>query len=459
MIKFKEGLDRDQELLIPLKIADYIGEDHLARLVCDICENIDFSSIEMKYSHIGQHAYNPKMMTALLFYGYAVGIRSSRGIEKACEERFDFRYISQNLHPSHDRISDFRKDNLEELKEIFNEIVVIGASLGLVNIGNIKVSIDGTKIRANASPKLSKDEDGLQNLLDKIQKEIDSILEEAEKIDDIEDKKYGKDKRGDEIPKELQSKKAREKAIKEAMAILKEEKEHKKKKIEEEKGREPTHAELKEIEKTKINITDPDARYMKERHGVIKPNYNCQISVDEKEQFIIANDVTKECNDQHQLVPMTQKTKDNLGKPPDKVKADNGYHPQLKVAVEQFPDTDFYVDDKNRRKENLDMKKIKEDYDEVSYNNLTKLLSDEGSKEYKKRMHTVEPPFGDIKFNLGYRHFLLRGIDKVKGEFNLMCIAHNIKKIMRFLIKTGKSILNAFREIIKSRETLRINCS
>lgn len=457
MIKFKEGLDRDQELLMPSKISDYLPDGHLAKLVCDICDKLDFSKIIAKYSPIGQHAYNPKMMTALLFYGYAIGIRSSRKISKACEERFDFAYISQNLKPSHDRISDFRKDNLEELKDLFKDIVHIGANLGLIKLGNIKVSIDGTKIRANASPKLSKDEKELKKLLDKVQKEIEDIFEEAEKIDEIENEKYGKGNRGDELPKRLKSKESREKAIKEALEELKKRKEMMKKQIEEEKGRKPTETELKKIEKMKINVTDHDARFMKERQGVIRPNYNTQIAVDEKEQFIVANDVTMECNDQHQLVPMIQKTKNNLGKFPDKVKADNGYYSQLKEAVRKFPKTDFYIDDKNRRKEGLDMEKIKEEYDEIAYENLKKLLTEEGKNEYKKRMHIAEPPFGDMKFNLGYRHFLLRGIDKVRGEFNLMCIAHNIKKIMRYLIKTGTSILCAVEKTIKEKRNYMIN--
>ena len=439
MLKFKKGMDRTQELLLPMRLEDYLKENHLARLVCDICDRLDLSKIEAKYDPLGQHAYNPRMMVALSFYSYAIGTRSSRKISTACEDRLDFVYISQGLKPSHDRISDFRKDNLKEIKELFKEIVLIGANLGLVRLGNIKASIDGTKIRANASPKLSKDEAGLGKLLKKTESEIENMLNGAEKIDESESEKYGKDKRGDELPKKLQSKRSRKNAIEDALKKLKKQKEAMEDRIRDEKGREPTKSEQKNVEKKKINITDPDANYMKEREGVIKPNYNCQISVDEEKQFIVANDVTTECNDMHQLIPMLINTKDNVGTPA-KTKADNGYYTQLKGAVRLFPEIDIYVDDKNRRKEDLDMKKIEEEYDEISYTNLTKLLSKEGNEEYKKRMYTVEPPFGNIKFNLGYRHFLLRGTDKVKGEFNLMCIAHNIKKIMNFLIKSGKKL-------------------
>ena len=148
---------------------------------------------------------------------------------------------------------------------------------------------------------------------------------------------------------------------------------------------------------------------------------------------------------------MIQKTKDNLGESPKQSKTDNGYHSQLEDAVEMFPEIDFYVDDKNRRKEDIDMEEIKEKYGEVDYENLTKLLSDEGGEEYKKRMHTVEPPFGNIKFNLGYRHFLMRGESKVKGEFNLMCIGHNLKKIKGFITKKGMSIVYAVKKITLNR--------
>lgn len=456
-MKFKEGLDRNQELLIPQKIEDYLEEDHLARLICSICALLDLSKIESKYDVLGQHAYSPRMMVGILFYGYSTGIRSSRKLAAACRERLDFMYISQGIKPSHDRISDFRKDNLEELKEVFKEIVLTAAALDIIKLGNIKVSIDGTKIRANASAKLTKDEEGLKKLLAKTQEEINALLEEAEKLDNMEDETYGKENRGDELPKELRSKQSREKAIKEARKILAEQKEELGDKIREEKGRDPTASELKKIEKTKINITDNDANFMKERQGVIKPNYNAQISVDEEEQFIVANDVTTECNDHHQLIPMIQKTNDNLGESPEQAKADNGYHAQLEDAVEMFPETDFYVDDKNRRKEDVNMEEIKEKYSKVAYENLTKLLSVEGSEEYKKRMHTAEPPFGNIKFNLGYRSFLLRGTGKIKGEFNLMCIGHNLKKIMSFITKKGMSIADAVKKIMLNKRNQVVN--
>lgn len=459
-MKFKQGINSNQEFLLPKKPSDFLPDEHLAKAVYEIVDLLNVDKIEAKYSEIGQNAYSPKMMIRILFYGYSVSIRSSRKISNGCEDRFDFLYLTDGLKPSHDRISDFRKENLEELKQLFKEIVLIGANLGLAKFGNIKTSIDGSKVRANASPKLTKDEEGLQKLLDKTEEEINKIFEEAEMIDNEEDEKYGKENRGDELPEHLRSKKSREKAIREAYEKLKQQKEQMKEKIRSDKEREPTKAELKKIEATKINITDHDAKFMKEREGTIKPNYNAQLSVDEKEQFILANDVVDECNDQHQLVSMLNQTKENIGESPKKAKADNGYYPQLEEATNLFPEIDLYVDDKNRRKENLDLKKIKREYNKIEYQNLKKLLTKKGNKEYKKRMHTVEPPIGNIKFNLGYRYFLLRGLNKVKGEFNLMCIAHDIKKIASFFTKKGINLAKALsniKENIKKATKIKIN--
>lgn len=447
IIKFKQGIDENQEFLFPRKLSEYLPDSHLAKAISEIVEKLDLTTIKMKYSNLGQHAYDPKMMVSLLFYGYSTGVRSSRKISIGCEERFDFAFLSDGFKPSHDRVSDFRKENISELKDIFKTIVLIGSNLGLVKLGNIKVSIDGTKIKANASSKLTKDESGIIKLLEDTENEIKAILEEAEKIDNEEDKKYGKKNRGDELPENLRSKLSRKIAIEKAYEKLLIQKEEMTKNIKEQLEREPTEAEEKKIDKAKINMTDNDANFMKERNGVIRPNYNSQISVDEKEQFIIANDVTMDCNDVNQLVPMLKKTKENIKENPKSAKADNGYFPQLELARKNFPKVDLYVDDRNRRREKINMKEIKEKYSKIKYENLRKLLTKKGKEEYKKRMYTVEPPFGNMKHNLGYRYFLLRGLEKVQGEFNLMCIGHNINKIYNFAIKKNKNIAIAMQNI------------
>jgi transposase len=490
MIKFKTGESRSQAALFPSTIEDYLPKGHLGKLVVTIVNKLNLENIIKKYSQKGQKAFDPAMLVALLFYGYAIGVRSSRKLSKGCEERVDFMYIAAKLTPSHKSISEFRRENVEELKDLFQQIVLIGIKLGIAKMGNIKVSVDGSKIRANASSKLTKDEEGLNKLLEQVKEQVALILNEAEATDSKEDMENG-DMRGDEIPKELHRLEGRKESIEKAIKELKEEKEKMKEDILAREGKIKKRDE-KKIEKKKINLTDADAQYMKEREGCIKANYNCQASVDEAVQFILANDVTDECNDKKQLIPMLTQTQENIEGEIDKAKADSGYHSGQNLAEAVQMGVDVYIDDPNRQRvdnENykydkvnfiydpqadtyicpegklLELKSEKEDksiYEctacplcpakEVCTKaktrtikrdknehfieaNREKILSEEGKKEYKKRMHTVEPVFGNLKFNLGFRQFLLRGLKKVKGEFNLMCIAHNIKKIFKYVIE------------------------
>ena len=223
---------------------------------------------------------------------------------------------------------------------MFQEIILIGLKLGLVQIGNIKVSVDGSKIRANASGKLSKDEEGLKKLLDEVNEKVSVILKEAENIDRKEDSEYG-DSHGDELPKGLQKLEKRKAKIEKAIEELKEEKETLREDILKKKG-EVTKKEEKEIEKKKINLTDSDAKYMKERQGCIKTNYNTQISVDEAKQFILANDITVECNDKKQLIPMLKQTEENVRAKVDESKADSGYHSSQNLAEADEMGIDVY---------------------------------------------------------------------------------------------------------------------
>lgn len=189
-------------VLFPETINDYLPEDHLAKLVLSIVSSLNIDTIIFKFSDVGQKAYCPRILLSILFYGYSVGVRSSRKLSKACEERVDFMFLAKKLRPNYKTISEFRRDNLSEISELFQEIVLIGIKLGLVKIGNIKLSIDGTKIRANASGKLSKDEKELEKLLSDVKEKVACILKEAEDIDQKENLEFG-DKRGDELPKAL----------------------------------------------------------------------------------------------------------------------------------------------------------------------------------------------------------------------------------------------------------------
>lgn len=494
MLNFKTGESRDQMTLFPESINDYIPEGHLAKLVFSIVSGLNIDTIISKYSNVGQRAFSPKILLLILFYGYSVGIRSSRKLSKACEERLDFMYLTGKLHPSHKTISEFRKENFSEISELFQEIILVGIKLGLVKVGNIKVSIDGSKIRANASGKLSKDKEGLEKLLSDVKEKVAIILKEAENVDKKEDLEHDI-QRGDEFPKKLQQLETRQKTIENAIQELKKEKDELKKeliakKIENGKKGTLTKTEEKKIENKKINITDHDANYMKESKGCIRTNFNAQTSVDEENQFIVACDVTTECNDKKQLIPLVKQSEENMKNKIDICKADSGYHSGNNLAeISEMP-MEALIDDPNKQRvnnENFEYDKVNFTYNsetdsyicpegnelhlissteeksiykcqecmecpaksecakKANYKQLSRgkhedlieknranLISEEGRKEYQKRMHTVEPVFGNIKFNLGFRQFLVRGIAKVKGEFNLMCIAHNIKKIATY---------------------------
>ena len=223
MPRFKAGESRNQMVLFPETINDYIPEGHLAKLVLSIVSTLNIDTLISKFSNVGQRAFSPRTLLSILFYGYSVGIRSSRKLSKACDERVDFMYLTEKLHPSHKTISEFRRENLTELSELFQEIILIGIKLGLVKIGNIKLSIDGTKIRANASGKLSKDEKGLKKLLSDVKEKVACILKEAEEIDQKENLEFG-NRRGDELPEELKQLDIRKEKIKSAIQELQKEK-------------------------------------------------------------------------------------------------------------------------------------------------------------------------------------------------------------------------------------------
>lgn len=495
MPKFKTGEARNQITLFPQSINEYIPDNHLAKLVLQIVSSLNLNNIINKFSDSGQRGYSPKILISILFYGYSIGIRSSRKLSKACEERIDFMFISAKLCPSYKTISEFRKNNLQELMELFQDIILIGIKLGLAKIGNIKVSIDGTKIRANASSKQSKNEKGLEKLLSDVKEKVEKIMKEAEETDQKENLLFG-NKRGDELPKELQKLEDRKEKIKKSLQELKKEKDKLKNEIikKKVKNKQLSKTDNKILNNKKTNLTDSDTTFMKEREGCIKTNYNSQASVEEENQFILACDVTNECNDKKQLIPMIEQTENNIKTNIDMCKADSGYHSadnlhlisdranmfiddpnKKRVNNEKFEYdkvnfkydsiTDSYICPKGKQLELLSFKKNKQTYKcnvcnlcsakslcakKSKYKKLIRmknekfveinrkqLLSENGIIEYKKRMHTVEPVFGNIKFNLGFRQFLLRGLSKVKGEFSLMCIAHNLKKIASYCYKNN----------------------
>lgn len=316
MAKFKP-LNNDQYLLLPPSVEDFIPEGHLARVVSEIVDNLDTAKIEHKYSCLGQNTYHPKIILKILFFGYATGVRSGRKIAAKCETDTAFMYLAQMYRPDFRTINDFRKDNIRAIEKYFVDVIKICQELGLIKVG--RIAIDGTKIRANVSSSLSKDRDGYEKWLQSIEEEIQQILREAEEIDQEEDKKYGK-ARGDELPQSLRKREHLKDKIKE---VLK---------------------DMGKDEKTKKNLTDPDANYMQEKKGIIRASYNCQLSVAEG-QIITGAHVSVEANDRNQLIPLIEVTEKNLGEEVEEVVADSGYSSYDNYDYLARRDKDAYIPD------------------------------------------------------------------------------------------------------------------
>ena len=305
--KFKKD-ETAQSLIFGYNIEDFIDEIHLVRVVDKIVDKLDTTKIEEKYSITGQKSYNPKSIIKILFYGYSIGVVSSRKIKRACEKDLEFMYLMRMHKPDHRTISDFRKNNLAEITEYFVDILKYCNEIGMLKAGNI--AIDGSKFRANAGSHRTKDIAGYERWEQRLREEIKQLNAAAEKIDESENNRLDKSIERKDIPKEIRIRRDLIEKIekaKENLEIIK--KEYAKEKIKKE---------------PKINLTDSDARFQKERIGVIRPNYNSQIATT-AEQIIVAADVITEAGDRQALIPIIEEVEKNTNEKVTEVKADSGY--------------------------------------------------------------------------------------------------------------------------------------
>ena len=440
--------DRNQAYLLPPSLKDWLTEGHLAWFVLDAIEQIDLSEFYKKYrtDGVGNSAFHPSMMVAVLIYSYCTGERSSRQIEKHCQTDVAYKVITANQYPDHSTISRFRKDNQSHLKKLFLEILRLCAEAGLVKLG--KVSLDGTKIKANASLSANR-------TLKHLEQEIDKMLSEAEAKDAEEDKAYGADKRGDEMPDDLRDRKSRInrlKACKERLEHQKAEAEKQQQdKIDERKakeketgkkprGRQPKPAEEAGNTDAKANVTDPDSRIMKTRKGFVQ-GLNAQ-AVTTEQQIIVAEDVTQEENDKQQLHPMLEQAEENRQAVEIEEKmgvalADAGYCSEDNFTTKPAGNVELLVATQKDYKQRNAMAE-QPPPEEPMPDNLSptelmerKLLTERGRKLYKIRGQTVEPVFGQIKEVRGFDRFMQRGIDACRGEWSLICATHNLLKLWR----------------------------
>ena len=456
-----------QTLLFPANLLDFIKDDDLCMVVDDVANTLDLSCLYVNIASEGNMPYHPKMMLKVMFYAYARGIFSSRNIANALGENVAFIYLAAWQRPDFRTINNFRKNNLDQIKDLFVQIVQICQQLKMVKLGHI--SIDGSKFKANAADRKTYDRK-------RIEREMKRILDKAQKQDQQEDTQYGSENSGDQLPEEIREREQRIEKLKQIQKQLDQE------------GRE------------KLNATDPDAAFMKTTAG-IKTSYNAQASVDEDVQVIVATDVTNQPNDKEQLLPMVEQTEQNTDASIDILSADCGYSTANNLEKLESYNIDAYIPDdtyqsRNRGKEVSPFDKDNFIYDQSTdvftcpegqivkfwhtrrYENgdyrvyrcvectscqhfgqcttskrgrsiwrrlvdkkikqmRSKLDSESGKAIYAKRKHIVEPVFGHIKSVLGFTGFHLRGLEKVNAEFKLVAIAHNLKKISKYAYKRG----------------------
>lgn len=429
----------DEAQLLPPSVQDYVAEDHLSRLIVALVrENLDLSEITGSYtSGLGQPPFDPRMMTALLLHGYASGVYSSRRMAKAAVERADFMMIVAGDPPDFRTVSDFRKRHLKALAALFVQVLKLAEKAGLVKLGH--VALDGTKIKANASKHKAMSYERMKKREAELQAEVDRWLAAAEAADAEEDRQYGA-RRGDEMPDWVADKEQRLAKIREAKAAL--EAEAKALAVEETRRRaaadEQRLAEGRKKSgktaapprtepegKAQRNFTDPDSRILKTKDGYIQ-GYNAQAAVDGTAQIIVAHALTASMSDQGQLVALVDGIAANLGRPPDEASADNGYLSEANLEALAARGIRAYIATGRAKHPAEGCRKFT--------GPLTQAMRDKLRRagwrsRYRLRKQIVEPVFGQIKQARGFRQFLLRGIDKVKAEWAILCTAHNLAKI------------------------------
>ena len=437
----------------------------MARFVAELVPGLDLSKI---YGHYGRRdgrgkaAYHPVMMVRVLLYGYCVGVMSSRRMERASHDDIAFRYLCADQHPDHDTISDFRRQHLPVLAQMFTQVLQLCDKAGLVKLGH--VAIDGTKLQANASKHKAMSYNRMEEKERQLRAEVEKLLAEAEATDAAEDALYGKGNRGDDLTGEMARRESRLKKIAEAKAALEQEarehaeaakkaaeaKQEERLKKEQERGKKfgghppriPDPEQARPEPTAQRNFTDPESRIMPDggHKGSFVQAYNAQIAVDDKAQIIVAAEITQESNDKRQLAPMLERVEQNMGAKPEAATADAGYFSEDQLTDKRVEGIELYVATGKQKHGEAEPPGLLEPRDpsgsavechSAKEKMKQRLKTDAGRALYKMRKAIVEPVFGQIKAARGIRAFLLRGIGKVQAEWKLICATHNLLKLFR----------------------------
>lgn len=437
--------DRHQQYILPPSVDEWLPEDHLARYIVEVIDQLDLSKLTSRYSRSGSEAYHPALLLALLVYGYATGTFSSRKLEKATYDSVAFRFIAANLHPDHDTLANFRKTFLVELEDLFVQVLTIAQAMKLVKLGTI--SLDGTKLKANASKHKALSHGHIEKLEAQLREEVQALLTKAAETDQQE--------AGDEhdLPAEIARREQRLQALTEAKAKIAERVKERDQQAQKDyadkvarrdaqraagqkpRGKEPKVPETGPKAKDQINLTDEESRIMPSHEGFVQ-GYNGQAAVDVDSMLIVAATLTQDTNDKQQVEPMLDemaKLESELGKP-DTLLADNGYFSRSNVKIsEDRGITALIALGRDSHHLPLDERLAADapapQTDDPVVKMAHTLKTKQGRTCYGQRKCSVEPVFGIIKQIMGFRQFSLRGLQATSGEWKLVALAYNLKRM------------------------------
>jgi transposase len=439
MTKTFRSWDVDQGWLLPPSVHEFVPEGHLAHFVRDtVREGLDLSTILACYGEErGFPPYHPGMMVALLLYGYSRGIYSSRQLARACEERVDMMAVTGLNQPDFRTISDFRKRHLAALSDLFVQVLRLCREAGLVQFGH--VAVDGTKLKANASRHKAMSYGRMKTLEPALAVEVEKWLSRAAEADAAEDSEHGADRRGDEMPDWMADKQRRLEAIRAAKAALEAEAADPPDPKDESgpgassgmrwQGRVLRGADGGPPDRAQKNFTDPDSRILPTRDGFVQ-GYNGQIAVDASHQVILAYRLVTTAADCRGLAPLLDDVQAHLGRKPREISGDAGFATEANLAALKQRRIKGYLAPGRARHGEAHAAGHRKLTKRPLMSAMAERLRRAGRRSrYRLRKQVVEPVFGQIKHARGFRQFLLRGLDQVRGEWAMICTAHNLLKL------------------------------
>jgi transposase len=441
MSKTFRAWDVEQRWLLPPSVDDLVPAGHLAHFVREtVRQDLDLSAILETYDEArGYPPYHPAMMVALLLYAYSRGVYASRRIAQGCEERVDFMAVTALNRPDFRTIATFRRRHLKALGELFVQVLKLCRAAGLAKLGH--VALDGTKVQANASRHKAMSYRRMVEAERKLAAEVAEWFRRAEATDAEEDRAHGADRRGDELPAWVADKQARLERIRAAKAVLEAEAAAPPPGPEEDgpgpstgmmqRGRPERAKDGGPPDRAQRNFTDPDSRVQPTRDGFIQ-GYNAQIAVDADHQIIVAHHLQASPGDRTALKPLLAALQRDLGTAPREVSADAGYCDEDNLAHLEGLAIAAYLAPGRQRHGTSDPATGRRIRPGSRLHAMALKLRRAGRRSrYRLRKQTVEPVFGHVKHARGFRQFLLRGIEKVRGEWAMICTAHNLLKLAK----------------------------